>query len=150
MGKEIENMEQLVNIIMAMKGPRKQGDVPLQPGVSLATPFGKATVRLIDYEIVSDDPTVNKLESKFASKIPLAEVIQQTLGSYREMYRRALAVTSLNSGGIQTLKAENTTYWLLEGESPANDPNIPNQKWKVVATVSFELPGDREHELEIS
>lgn len=150
MSKEIENMEQLVNIILGMNGPRQEGDVPLQPSVSLATPFGKMTVRLINYDFVSEDPSLKNLEWQAANETSVDEVIRQTLGTYREACRRALAVTNLNSGGIGAVKAENTTIWMFEGRRPADDPDTPDQEWKIVSTVSFELPGDREHELEIS
>lgn len=144
MQKQIENMEQLVNIILAMNAPRKEGQAPLQPSVSLPTPFGKMTVRVIDYDFVSADPSLKKLETQSAKAASLAKVVEQTLGSYRDGYRRALAASDLISNGLHTVKAENTTIWLLEGQRPAEDPDGQNQKWKVVASVSFELPADHE------
>lgn len=142
MHKEIKNMEELINVILAINAPRKKGDAPLQTSVSLPTPFGKVTARVMDFEFVSADPSLKNLKSQSAKDTPLAAVLQQTIGGYRDVVRRILAVSDMNIGSINQVKAENTTIWLLEGQRHPKDPDMANAKWKVVAAVSFELPGD--------
>ncbi len=149
MTKEITTAEDLINIILGMNGPRAAGEVPLQSGASVPTPFGKITLRVLDYDFVSTDPTLKQLELRSAKDTTVEEIVRQTLGSYRDAYRRSLAMCKLVTQGVHAIKAENTSIWLLEGKRTAKAPDAPNKKWKVVAMVSIELPGDKELALEV-
>ena len=144
MHTEFKTIEDLINVILGMNGPRGPGDTALQSGLMLPTPFGKLTIRLVDYELVSDDPTLKKLKTKSAKNTTIEEILIQTVGKYRDAYRRVLAMSPFVNKGVGAIKAENTSFWLLEGKQKAEAPDAANQKWKVVAMISVEMPGEME------
>ena len=130
----IDDMETLINLVIS---GNHSVDEQI---VSFPTPFGLMTVNLRRFEDYADTPLVKKLAVRQAKNTPVAKVITDTLGDYKEVYRRLIDAAKLAAAEDVTA-FDSLKHYVFEGDSSETQESTLRVHWKVWGTVHFSISG---------